>query len=247
MLQVRAKDGPPLPLVSSARRLIAHATLALRRSAHRATSGSHLVLVCASPGSTTAWASPTTSSSSSSWPTRWCTACSSLPPCCSTSSNSGQWVLSGVSAWGGRRCWGCRLGCELKPSSASFGLVVHGAEISAVFTAPPRPWPPQTSLFPLPPPPPSISLTLGFCSLNSPPATGNITHVTPAFPKDLLSFTPFFFFNFLLLLSDIMHPILHLSTTVLFTLIPLPSSDWPSVLLILTCPPPIQALLSWCC
>lgn len=33
MLQVRAKDGPPLPLVSCARRLIAHATLALLCSA----------------------------------------------------------------------------------------------------------------------------------------------------------------------------------------------------------------------
>lgn len=47
---------------------------------------------CASTGWTTVWGSPITSFSSSSWPTLWCTVCSSQPPCCSISSNSGQWV-----------------------------------------------------------------------------------------------------------------------------------------------------------
>lgn len=49
---------------------------------------------CASPGWTTAWDSPITSFSSSSWPTRCCTACSSQPPCCSISSSSGRWVAA---------------------------------------------------------------------------------------------------------------------------------------------------------
>ena len=74
---------------------------------------------CASPGWTTVWDSPITSFSSSSWPTRWCTVCSSRPPCYSISSNSGRWVAAGESACS-RACRRCRCVCAWQHGRASF-------------------------------------------------------------------------------------------------------------------------------
>lgn len=63
---------------------------------------------CASTGWTTVWGSPITSFSFSSWPTLWCTVCSSQPPYCSISSNSGQWVAMCILA-STKCCRSCRL------------------------------------------------------------------------------------------------------------------------------------------
>lgn len=84
-----------------------------------------------SPGWTTAWDSPITSFSSSSWPTRCCTACSSQPLCCSISSSSGRWVAAAAGA-----AADADLLAHGSTDERPLEWLVHGADLSPCFLSP---------------------------------------------------------------------------------------------------------------